>query len=107
MPIGKVIQPNQLATIGPVKAGELGPSKSKKSESALDTFSDLLKDGVNKVDSSIKDHEKVVKNFANGDKVNLHELVIKGEHADLNLRLMMTIRSKVVEAYQEVMRMPV
>ncbi len=38
---------------------------------------------------------------------NLHEVSIALEKADVSLRLMMKVRNKVVEAYQEVMRMSV
>lgn len=38
---------------------------------------------------------------------NLHETVLALEKADVGMRLAMKVRNKLVEAYQEVMRMPV
>jgi len=38
---------------------------------------------------------------------NLHETALALEKADVALRLATKVRNKVVEAYQEVMRMPV
>ena len=38
---------------------------------------------------------------------NLHEAALAMEKADVGMRLMMKVRNKVVEAYQEVMRMSV
>ena len=36
---------------------------------------------------------------------NIHESMIKLEEADLSLRLVMKVRNKALDAYQEVMRM--
>jgi flagellar hook-basal body complex protein FliE len=38
---------------------------------------------------------------------NLHETVLALEKADISMRLAMKVRNKLVEAYQEVMRMQV
>jgi flagellar hook-basal body complex protein FliE len=38
---------------------------------------------------------------------NLHETAIALEKADVSLRVAAKVRNKVVEAYQEIMRMPV
>ncbi len=38
---------------------------------------------------------------------NLHETALALEKADVALRLVAKVRTKIVEAYQEVMRMPV
>ncbi len=43
---------------------------------------------------------------ANGQG-NLHELTMALEKADIGLRVATKVRNKLVEAYQEVMRMPV
>lgn len=44
---------------------------------------------------------------ASGENVNIHQAVIAGEKAGLSFRLLMQVRNKMVEAYQEVMRMQV
>lgn len=73
----------------------------------LEGFGDFIKNGVDKVNTSVVDFEKTTEQFASGEKVNIHELMVKGEQATMSLQLMMAVRNKVVEAYQEVMRMPV
>ena len=42
-----------------------------------------------------------------GDAVDLHGLMIAGEKAQLSLQLMMQIRNKLIDAYREIMQMPV
>lgn len=109
MSIGKIIHPSQMPQIGQIRTGELsgGLSQSGETSKAAKGFSDLLSKGVNSVNESVKEYEALSTKFANGEHVNLHEMIVKGEHADINLRLMMTIRNKIVDAYNEVMRMPV
>ena len=45
--------------------------------------------------------------LATGDKVSLHDTMIAMEQADVSFRLMMQVRNKIVEAYQEILRMQV
>jgi len=42
-----------------------------------------------------------------GESKNLHETMIAMEKADISFRLMMGVRNKIIEAYQEIMRMQV
>lgn len=70
-------------------------------------FGALVSGGVNKVNRAVSEFEGMSARFAEGERVNLHELMVKGEQADMSLRLMLSVRNKVVEAYQEVMRLQV
>jgi flagellar hook-basal body complex protein FliE len=45
--------------------------------------------------------------LATGKSNNIHETMIAAEKADLSLRLMVQVRNKIIEAYQEVMKMQV
>lgn len=107
MAIGKVIQPDQLPKIGTIKSGEFAQKVGLQEGGTPESFTDLMVKGVRKVDDTVKDYETISNKFANGESVNLHELILKGEHADLSLRLMTVIKNKVVDAYKEVMRMSV
>ncbi|MBF0104155.1 MAG: flagellar hook-basal body complex protein FliE [Deltaproteobacteria bacterium] len=107
MTTGKVIQPQQMPRIGNVSSGEFPGKVGLNKEDKPESFTDLMVNGVKKVDATVKEYEAISDQFAKGESINLHELVLKGEHADLSLRLMATIKNKVVEAYKEVMRMSV
>jgi len=107
MAIGKVIQPNQLPKIGTIQSGEFSSKIGLNKDKPGETFSDMMVNGIKKVDATVKEYEALSNQFASGEKINLHELILKGEHADLSLRLMSVIKNKVVQAYTEVMRMSV
>ncbi|PIR22444.1 MAG: flagellar hook-basal body complex protein FliE [Deltaproteobacteria bacterium CG11_big_fil_rev_8_21_14_0_20_45_16] len=70
-------------------------------------FGELLTEKLNEVDESQKIADKAVTDFSTGKSKNLHEAVLAMEMADTSLRLAVTVRNKVIDAYQEIMRMPV
>lgn len=84
------------------KGVEAAPHESKSAG-----FVDLIKGGIEKTNEAVTDFEKISEQFAAGEKVNIHELMIKGEQASISFQLMLSMRSKVIDAYQEVMRMQV
>lgn len=79
-----------------------GPSKGSGA-----SFSDTLKDAIHSVNDLQKDADTKVQNLATGKTQNLHETMIATEKADIALRLMVQVRNKIIDAYQEVMKMQV
>ncbi len=45
--------------------------------------------------------------YLSGGPVELHEVMIKAEEAGLAMDLLLEVRNRLVEGYQEIMRMPV
>ncbi len=70
-------------------------------------FSSLLKDALNKVNTLQLQSDEYKQLLATGDVDNLHDVTIAAEKASIALQLTLAIRNKVVEAYQEIMRMQV
>jgi flagellar hook-basal body complex protein FliE len=50
--------------------------------------------------------DQSVQNLATGQSDSVHETMLALAKADLSLRVFMEVRNKVIDAYQEVMRMP-
>jgi flagellar hook-basal body complex protein FliE len=71
------------------------------------SFADSLKQAVNNVNQLQKEADVKMQELATGKSQNIHETMIAAEKADISLRLMMQVRNKVIEAYQEVMKMQV
>ncbi len=84
-----------------------GSSQIKRGSSGGEGFSDLLKNAVETVNSMQHEAGRLEDAVAKGENVNIHQAVIAGEKAGLSFRLLMQVRNKMVEAYQEVMRMQV
>jgi len=67
----------------------------------------MLTDKLNQVDQAQKAADTQAENIATGKSKNLHEAILAMEMAETSLRMAVTVRNKVIDAYQEIMRMPV
>jgi len=90
----------------------VGPSKGltktgEASGKGGPSFADTLAQSLDKVNTLQKEADVAIQDFITGDKRNIHETMIAVGKADLAFRLTMQVRNKMVEAYQEVMRMQV
>jgi flagellar hook-basal body complex protein FliE len=70
-------------------------------------FSDALLSAVNEVNTMHQTADKAIQNVQAGNTGSLHEAMIALEKADISFRTMLTVRNKLIEAYQEIMRMQV
>ena len=96
-PIAKTGIPRQLEIVPP--SPEL-PGHSG-------SFATLLQQSLERVDGLQHEADAAARAFALGQAPSIHDTMIAMEKADLSLRLTTKVRNKVVEAYQEIMRMQV
>ena len=66
------------------------------------TFKDLLLDSIHEVNRMQQDADRAVEAMSTGGDVNPAEVLTAVQKADLAFRMMMQVRNKLVEAYQEV-----
>jgi len=71
------------------------------------SFMEHLQESVQEVNVMQKDADKMAVDVATGKSDNLHETMLAATKAELSFNLMVQVRNKVLEAYQEVMRMQV
>lgn len=81
-------------------------SKSSASTESSSDFGKTLMDKIQEVDQLQKGAEVATQDLATGKTRNLHEAILAMEMADTSLRLLVTVRNKAMEAYQEIMKMP-
>ncbi|WP_409293280.1 flagellar hook-basal body complex protein FliE [Peribacillus sp. SCS-37] len=74
---------------------------------AQSNFASVLKDSIEKINETQKASEQMTTKLAMGENVDLHQVMIASQKAGVTLQAAMEVRNKVVEAYQEVMRMQV
>lgn len=67
-------------------------------------FASYLKDALNQVGSLENQARAAAMDLAVGDMSQIHQVMIAYEKASLALSLTIEIRNKMVEAYQEIMR---
>ncbi|MGB9809637.1 MAG: flagellar hook-basal body complex protein FliE [Caldanaerobacter sp.] len=95
---------NQVTNVQPVtltQTNNISPSTNK-----INSFSDFLKEALNKVNDlqlqAIEDDKELV----TGEIDDINKVMIDAVKADIALQLTIQIKNKVLEAYQEIMRMP-
>ena len=71
------------------------------------SFTDVLKAGITQVDSLHKEADSLALSFITGENDNIHDVLIAGEKATIALQLATSVRTKILEAYQEIMRMQI
>jgi flagellar hook-basal body complex protein FliE len=79
-----------------------GPSTSE----SADMFRSLLEQSVRTVSQNEADAGNAVDKFLSGEEEDTHKMTMAVQRADLSFDLFVQVRNKVVQAYQEVMRMP-
>lgn len=72
---------------------------------AQQSFTSMLKDSINSVNNAEIQSDALTKKMANGENVDLHTVMIASQKASISIAATLEIRNKVVEAYQEIMRM--
>ena len=70
-------------------------------------FASLLQQALDQVNGLHHDADAAARAFALGQAPSVHDTIITMEKADLSLRLTTRVRNKIVEAYQDMMRMQV
>jgi flagellar hook-basal body complex protein FliE len=71
------------------------------------TFAETLKAAVHDVNEQQKVADVKMQELATGKNHNIPEVMIAAEKADISLKLMVQVRNKIIEAYQEIMKMQV
>jgi flagellar hook-basal body complex protein FliE len=89
----------QTATLNPpsssaVKAGASGRG-----------FKEMLEDTVSKVNKDVLHAQDLAGGKAAGEHLDIAQTVIESTKAELSFRLFLQVRNKVLNAYEEMMRM--
>ncbi|WP_186645841.1 flagellar hook-basal body complex protein FliE [Fluviispira vulneris] len=83
-----------------------GGGSPPKNPSATE-FLDLMEKGIKEINTGAREAEKASMDLASGRTSNIHETMLAVTKAELGFDMMVQMRNKVIEAYQEVMRMQV
>ena len=104
--IGSLLQSN------PVSPAELAPARpaplpDQLTAAPANGFGKMLDGLVSMVDGKQVQADAIANQVMLGDSGQLHQSVIAMQEASTALSLMVTVRNKLVESYQELMRMQV
>ena len=71
------------------------------------SFADTLKAAINEVNDLQQTSNKKMQELSVGKTDNVADVMIASEKADIAMRVMVQVRNKVLDAYNEIMRMQV
>lgn len=69
-------------------------------------FSDMVTDLLQSVNGVQNEAAAIQQAYLAGDEVELHQMMIKAEEAGISMDLLLEIRNRLVDAYNDLMRMP-
>jgi flagellar hook-basal body complex protein FliE len=69
-------------------------------------FSDVLTSAVNQVESSENTAQSAAMDLLANGTGDVHSVALAAQRAELSLELFQQVRNKFVQAYQEIMKMP-
>lgn len=98
---------NSISSLNLNSINPLEQSSSRKKTSALDQVAESFSNVLGSLNESQATSDTLLQTLSTGGDVDLHTVMIASEQNDVNFRVAMAIRDKLVDAYREVMRMSV
>lgn len=86
--------------------GRAGPPGAQV-QAAEGTFAHWFTQQLQQVSGDLRTADLQLQDLAAGTSQNLHQVMISLEEARLSFQLLMQVRNRVLEAYQDVMRMQI
>ncbi len=83
------------------------PQARPVQETSPESFQNLLGDAIGSLEKLQSEADVSAARFVAGEPVELHEVLLATERVSIAFQLVVQARNKVVEAYQDVMRMQV
>jgi flagellar hook-basal body complex protein FliE len=87
--------------------GAMSPGGTSPAKRAPEGFRQVLRETLGSINDTHLDLERMVREFSTGELQDIHRLMIELEKASVGLEFVIEVRNKLVEAYQEIMRMQV
>ena len=103
------IEPPQIQTDELKSLGNIGPAQPFGTEGAQAgrSFSDFLGEMVQEVNAKQRTSATTVEGVLAGQNIPLHQAMLAMEEASISFQLMVEVRNKLLESYQELMRMQI
>ncbi|HEY1628774.1 MAG TPA: flagellar hook-basal body complex protein FliE [Tepidisphaeraceae bacterium] len=84
-----------------------GASPASAATEGTTSFSDTLKNSIDEVSKLQADASKAVENLGTGKNEDVSGVMMAVEKSDLAFQTLLSIRSKLMDAYDEIKNMPI
>jgi flagellar hook-basal body complex protein FliE len=85
----------------------IGGKQTGKSDRTSLPFADVLRDSIQKANRIQMETDQAITDLATGKGMDIAKTMIAFEKANISFQMMTQVRNKIIEAYQEIMRMQV
>jgi flagellar hook-basal body complex protein FliE len=102
IPLGAV-PPEMLGDLPPLPEG----MRAQAAAPAAGGFGELFTQGLAQVNESLMASQVDMQRLATGDVQNLHQIMIRMEESRISFQMMLQVRNRLLEAYQDVMKMQI
>lgn len=102
-----VINPTQRLVPGLIeKTGPVPFVPQEESTADQPKFSDMIGNMLQSVNQVQQESADIQQAFLSGEEVELHQMMIKAEEAGISMDLLLEVRNRLVDGYNEIMKMP-
>ncbi len=88
-------------------AGQAQPAATPAAAAPKTDFRDSLLQAIRQVNEFQLQADEMAQALAAGQAAEMHQVMLAAEKANLSLQFTLQVRNKIIEAYQEIMRMQV
>jgi len=96
--------PSGVQPVSPFPTAATGDGRDSNSGGG---FGDLLRSVVDEANRAQVESDRALESLARGEETNVHDVMLALTRADLSFRMLVEVRDRLVEAYQEVQRMQI
>jgi flagellar hook-basal body complex protein FliE len=104
-PISSIGSSYALPPLTQIGGGSLPTTTEVGTAAPSQGFGEMLQGLVSTVDAKQAQADKITQSVLMGDSGQLHQSVLAMQEASVSFSLMVEVRNKLVESYQELMRM--
>jgi len=81
------------------------PANNEKNVKNDSSFDNILTESLKEVNSAQNEANSAVESLVAGRTENIHETMIQMQKASISFQMMMEVRNKLVDAYNEIIKM--
>jgi len=96
-----------LSLTPPASALAAASEKAAQPQNAITQLGQTFSQALDQLSAAQANSDQLIQKLAAGENVDLHNVMIAAEQADISFRVALALRDRLVEAYQEMMRMQV
>lgn len=102
-----------INAVSPQRAAQIQSTNNQKtnsqenSKTEKNSFGKILQESMTNLDNNITSTQESLENIISGKSDDFHSYIVQSEKTAVNLQMTLQVRNKIVDAYNEIMRMQV